>query len=539
MGIGLDWVPVSPALLLAVLLSASPRGGTGATECWLSCQRHIQDASLRGKICKTCITQGGADAWLPPLASLKPVPQEPLRSALKDDDWRVRWAAVRVGARSRGVPEPQALAEWVAATPDEADLPACLTAARASAEAGRTPAAFLQGAGEKVPATLARIQARRDAIRQALEVEVYAESPSVGERALSHLAAFLKVTPARAALEAMKGRPEESDAVVAKALRTVAERKESSVGKMLVDEAKSTDQAHVNRLFAVYSQELQALQPELTAGDATKRRTAVSTLRLYGPLAQRELEQALKDPDAQVRQRAARGLAEAEGLTVPQAVGKRLQSGADLEAQRPWLELLAKDKRCQAALLAVADDARQPAAVRGEAVAQLAECNMAGRERLQRVEPFLKDAQAPLRAGAVRALGTVASDARMLEVLTVALADPSPEVVTAAIDVAALKRLSGKADEVALLLGSPHEPVRHAAARALERIGRPQHVKALAECLQGDPAAPVRVSAAEALGVIGGPFAVSALSQAVKQDTDTHVQHVSREALKRLGFTGR
>lgn len=510
----------------------------------MSCQRHIQDTSLRGKICKTCITQGGPEAWLLPLGSLKPVPQEPVRSALKDDDWRVRWAAVRVDAQSRGVPEPRALAEWVVAAPDAADLPACLTAARAAAEAGRTPAAFLQGAGDKGPATLSRIQARRDAIRQALEVEVYAESPKVGERALAHLAVFLNVSPARAALEAMNGRPEESDAVVAKALRGVAERKESSVGRLLVQEAQGKDKPHVDRLFAVYSQELQALQPDLGSGDVNTRRRAVSTLRLYGPLAQRELERALVDTDSEVRQRAARGLAEAQGLTVQDAVSKRLTVGGDVQALRPWLELLARDKNCEAGLLGVATELRQPPDVRGEAVALLADCapNLmsGGRERIQkRVEPFLQAPESPLRVGALRALAVVASDARMAELLTQALGDASPHVVAAAIDAAALKRLSARADDVASLLGSEHEPVRHAAARALERIGRPQHVKALAECLRADPAAPVRVSAAEALGVIGGPFAVSALSEAVKQDKDTHVQHVSREALKRLGFTGR
>jgi HEAT repeat protein len=502
----------------------------------MSCQRHVQDASMRARVCKACITQGGPEGWVLPLASLQPVPQEVLGSALKDEDWRVRWAAVKANAKVRKVPEPQALAEWVVATPASADLPACLTAARAAAAAGRTPAAFLQGAGDKVSASLARIQARKDAIRQALEVEVYAEDPNTRERGLSHLATFLNVPPARAALDSMNGRPESADPLVAGALRAVAERKETSVGKMLVEVAKGEDKERVNRLFAVYSQELQALQPELASSDPTKRRTAVSALRLYGPLAQRELDKAVQDADPQVRQRAARGLAEAEGLTVQQAVSKRLQSGAGLEALRPWLELLAREKNCQAGLVAVAQDEKQPALVRGEAIAQLADCNMDGRERLQKVEPFLQDSEAPLRAGAVRALGAVASDARMVEVLSLALVDPSPEVVTAAVDTAALKRLSAKADAVAELLGSQHEPVRQAAARALERIGRTQHVKALSETLQQDRSAAVRVSAAKALGVIGGPFAVSALSEAAKKDPDTHVQHVSREALKNLGF---
>ncbi len=87
--------------------------------------------------------------------------------------------------------------------------------------------------------------------------------------------------------------------------------------------------------------------------------------------------------------------------------------------------------------------------------------------------------------------------------------------------------------------GSAHEPVRQAAARALERLGRPQHVKALSETLRQDRTVAVRVASAQALGVIGGPFAVSALSEAAEQDPDTHVQHVAREALRSLGFTGR
>jgi HEAT repeat protein len=164
---------------------------------------------------------------------------------------------------------------------------------------------------------------------------------------------------------------------------------------------------------------------------------------------------------------------------------------------------------------------------------------MSGNERFKRAEPFFEDPQALLRAGAMRALGGVVADGRMVEVLSLGLMDPAPEVVTAAIDTVALKGLSAKGDDLAALLGSPHESVRQAAARALERVGRPQHVKALAECLRGDSVAAVRVAAAQTLGVVGGPFAVSALSEAVKKDPDTHVQHVSREALKRLGFTGR
>ncbi len=527
---------MTPALLLLLVLSADPRGGAGTTDCWKACQRHVQEASLRAKVCQLCITGKAPEDWVLALAQVRPVPQNDLRSALTDEDWRVRWAAVRAGAKVRGVTEHRALAEWVTGLQPSADLPACITAARAAAEAGITPTALLVGAGEKGPEAAARVQARRGAIREALEVELYAEDAGVRQRALSHLSILLKEPPARVVIDAMQGRPESSDGAAAGLLRDHAESKELSVGRMLVEVAQADNQERINRLFAVYSQELQALQPELTSGDPEKRRPAVFKLRIYGPLAQRELERALQDSDSRVRQSAARGLAKAEGLTLIQAAGKRLQAGAALDAQRPWLEALAHEKNCQAALLAVAEDVRQPVPVRGEALAQLPECGEWTGERAQRVLPFLKEAQPPLRAGALRALAGSGSQ-EVNEALKASLEDPAPEVAVAAIDTVALKRQTGMADSVAELLGSEHEEVRQAAAHALERVGKERHVKALSECLQKDPVPAVRVAAAQTLGLLGGPFALSALSEAAQKDPDSHVQHVSREALKHLGFT--
>jgi HEAT repeat protein len=529
---------VTPALLLLLLLSADPRGGAGSTGCWKACQRHVQDASLRAKVCRLCITGGGAQEWLLVLAEVKPVPQSSLRSALTDEDWRVRWAAVRASAKVRKVSEPLALAEWVTGLPASADLPACITAVRAAAEAGSTPSAFFQKAGGKGAAATARVQARREAIREAVEVELYAEDSATRYRALAHLATFGKVSPARVVIDSMRGRPESADATAARALRDFAERNGLSVGRMLVEAAQPGDQERVNRLFAIYSQELQALRPDLASGDSIKRRTAVYKLRLYGPLAQRELEQALQSPDVWVRESAARGLAQAEGLTLIEAAGKRLQSGADLAAQRPWLEALAHDEKCQAALLALAEDPKQPVPVRGEALSLLADCGSWNRERGQRVMPFLEAAQPPLRAGALRALsgggGEESSNA-----LKAGLEDSAPEVAVAAIETAARKRQTGLADGIAEQLGSEHAEVRQAAAQALEKLGKERHVKPLTECLQKDPVPAVRVAAAQTLGMLGGPFAISALSQAASRDRDSHVQHVSREALKRLGFSKR
>jgi HEAT repeat protein len=498
----------------------------------------VEDSSVRSRVCQRCITQGSVESWVLGLGEVRPVPHAALRSALSDEDWRIRWAAVRAGAKTRGVSDVQALAEWVASTPASADLPACLTAARAAAERERPASAFLKGGGDKGFTAAARVQARKEDIRKALELELYAQDPGSRERALAHLAVFLNLPAARVAIDALEGRPESADASVASALKAYAERKETSVGRMLLEAARPGDQERVNRLFAVYSQELQALQPDLLSADPMKRRTTVYSLRIYGPLAQRELEKAMQDPDGQVRQNAARGLARASGFSLREAAVRQLHSGAELATLRPWLETLAHDKDCQAQLLAVAEDARLAAPIRGEALAQLMECSWSN-DRYKRVAPFLRDGQPPIRAGAVRALGLGGSTAELSEALTAALEDPSPEVVAAAIDTAAHRRQSAYADHIAKLLVAEHPMVRQAAARALERLGRPRHVKELSDCLQQDPAPAVRVSAAQTLGVLGGPLALSALSQAAQRDPDTHVQHVSREALKRLGFSKR
>ncbi|MDC0709341.1 HEAT repeat domain-containing protein [Stigmatella sp. ncwal1] len=530
---------MSSALLVLLLLSAGPRGSTGATDCWMSCQQHVQDAALRATICQSCITQGSAEGWVVALGHLRPVPREVLRSALTDSRWQVRWAALRVTAKARGLSEPRALAEWVAGAQGEAELTACLTAIRIAAEAGRLPAPYFQGAGDKGAVAVEKIRARKDALREALELELYAEDAAVRQQALSQLSVFLGMPPARVVLDAMEGRSPTADAAVASALKAVAERGESSVGRMLLEAASPDDPARVNRLFALYSQEIQGLQGELTASDPVKRRSAVSALRVYGPLAQRELEQALNDPDRLVRQSAARGVARAEGFSLLEAAGRRLRAPASLGAQLPWLEAVAREKDCQPALLAVADDSQHAPVIRGEALALLAECDVRGQARLERLSPFLRDAEALVRAGALRAFGAAAGGAELTGALTAALEDPSPEVIAAAIDTAALRRQAKWADVIAEQLLSGPPLVRQAAASALERLGRPHHIKALAECLRQDTVAAIRVSAAQALGGLGGPFAVSALSEAVQKDADTHVQHVSREALRRLGFKPR
>jgi hypothetical protein len=502
----------------------------------MSCQRHVQDAALRSQVCKLCVTTGRSDAWVMELARRNPVPQAALRSALADPDWRVRWAVLRAQAKARGHTEPRELADWVAEAPAKEEVLACVTAARAAAQAGRSTATFLKDAGSRGGEAAARVWARRDAIREALEVEVYSQERQPRGEALAHLATFLGQSPTRALLSAMAERSESGDDAAASALLSVAERQGTSVGRMLLLEAKPPDKALINRLFAVYSKELETLQKGLSATDPAERRVTVQSLRRYGPLAQRELERALGDTEAQVRRLAALGLAESEGVAVGEFASRRVRAeGVPLATRRAWLQVAATDKGCEPFLLDVARDTGLSADVRGEAVAWLAECEGPARRRFQVLSPFLQDAQALVRAGAVRALAVPRSQEGDAAIAA-ALGDSAPEVAAAALDVVGQQRQMPQAEAAVALLGSEHAQVREAAARTLEKIGRAQHVKPLSQTLQSDSVASVRVAAAQALGTLGGPFAASALSQALSKDPDSHVQHVARRGLVRLGF---
>ncbi|EPX62600.1 hypothetical protein D187_008788 [Cystobacter fuscus DSM 2262] len=529
---------MTASLLLLLLLSAGQPGSQGATGCWTACQRHVQDPGLRARVCRTCLTSGRAEGWLLELAEKsEPAAQAALRSALGDPNWRVRWGAVRAQAKQQGVLDRRMLADWVSDIPARDELVACVTAVRAAAATGASTASFLKDAGARGPAAAARVWEKRDAVRRALEVEVYAEDAALRGEALLHLATFLGRTPARVVLEALAQRPESADAAPASALLWVADKQNTSVGRLLLLEAKQpADQVLINRLFAVYSQELEALQKGLAAPDVASRRATVQSLRLYGPLARRELERALGDEDPGIRQIAARALAQSEGLSLTEAAGRWLRT-ADSEpaTRRAWWEVAAADKRCDSFLLELARDTRLAPVTRGEAVARLSECEKLARRHFDEVSTFLTDAQPQVRAGAVRALAQPRS-ALGDGAVAAALEDAAPEVVVAALFVVGQHRQKERAEDVVALLDAASPEVRQAAIETLERLGRAQDVKPLALVLREDRVAAVRVAAARALGVLGGPFAASALSQALSKDPDSHVQHVARRGLERLGF---
>jgi HEAT repeat protein len=221
---------------------------------------------------------------------------------------------------------------------------------------------------------------------------------------------------------------------------------------------------------------------------------------------------------------------------VLEAARRALRPEAGPDALRPWLEAAVGEAGGAALLASVVEDTRQPPAVRGEAVALLAEADEGGAARLQWLLPFLRSPEPRIRAGAVRGLALLPRMPEVAEAVGAALGDADPEVQAEALAAVAAQRQTVRADAVAALLESQAPAVREAAARALEYLGRASHVPALATRLQSDPVAAVRVAAARTLGILGGPRALPALTEASQRDADSHVQHVARQALQRLGF---
>ncbi|XXF80225.1 HEAT repeat domain-containing protein [Myxococcaceae bacterium GXIMD 01537] len=532
---------MSPAFLLMMLLAASPRGGSGAAACLASCQRHMTAApGARAQVCRACVTDSRPEAWMEALARSERVSLAPLRSARSDGDWRVRWAAIRAEAQVRREPAARTLAQWVASAPFSGVLPACITVVRAAAASGQTVHAFLEKGGPHAREAHARVAASRLDVRSALELELFSEEAAARAPALLHLAVFLGHPPARVALDAMASRPATGDASVASALLAVAEQQRTSVGRALLAVAKPPDEALVNRLFAIYSVELDGLRRELSSPDVGRRRAAVLALRRYGPLARQEFLLAQDDLDGRVRQLAVEGLGEAESVPVLTLARERLRPGMDLARERPWLAVVARTPGGAELLLSMADDPTYSPEARGEAVARLGECEEgAPEQRRQRVERFLRDVEPRVRAGAVRAIGALGRSPAATGVVTRALEDAEPEVLVAALQVAAAQRQAAQVEAAARLLGAPSPEVRAAAARALEVIGREPQARPLAACLKGDAVAPVRVAAAQALGEVGGTLAVAALTEASQRDAEPQVRRVARESLKRLGFVQR
>jgi HEAT repeat protein len=148
----------------------------------------------------------------------------------------------------------------------------------------------------------------------------------------------------------------------------------------------------------------------------------------------------------------------------------------------------------------------------------------------------IKPTHSELRLPAVRILIQIPADARTVEPLLEALADPDPQVRDAVAAALAHQGDVCAVEPLILALKDRDSKVRSAAARALGELSDVRAVEPLIHAL-GDPDGWVRYHSAQALGNFGDPRAEAPLMEALK-DPDRNVQEAAGFALNLLNTGG-
>ncbi|MFL5321944.1 MAG: HEAT repeat domain-containing protein [Myxococcaceae bacterium] len=520
-------------------LPPSTRGA--GVRCKTVCEAHVKDRSLRANVCGRCFLEGGAadrGAWVMNLPPSETESKKAAMDALEDPDWAVRWGGVRALAAMKGVPELNMLAALVrtAEGPELSRME--LTAAHVGGLKKVTTANLLKAAGRDGPAAAARIWADREAVRKVLEQELYGTDPGMAEEALGHLAVFLQIPEGRVVLNAMSSRPPSTDSIVAEVLKRRALNGGAPAGLVLIKGALPEQKPYVDRLFAIFGEEVIAARQKLSSADADQRKEAARELWALGPLGAQELERLIADEAPVVRLVAARGLAAGEGRTVAEAARARLsgEGGLSQESLQHWIEAIgaAGGETCEKTLTEIVEDQKLPAGSRGAALMSLGPC--AGAKALPLVTKAMGDSSAEVRAGAAMALSYMPRSTDAEAAATKALGDPEPAVVAAAVRTIGAQRQAGKLEQLMPLLDHPNAKVRAASVVACSTLGGAKVAQAIAKRLTEDSDADVRGEAAKALGDLGGPFAPGALGSAAAKDPDSRVRYLAKASMRRLGF---
>lgn len=525
------------AIALCVATSAAAQTRAFGARCKESCARYLKDPRQRTVLCGRCLTDNTNDrgSWAAALKD-EATPQHVLDEILKDDDWQVRWGALRAMS-ARGFSDMRELSRWIMEGRDH--LP-CITAIHLAGSKKQTTGTMLQMAGSMGPSSAALCWNKRDELRKAMEVEMYSVDPLVRREALLHLATFLEISPARAVLNAMASRPVETDEAAALLLVEDAAAGGPAAGAAVLKAAKEPDAPRVNRLLAVWAVTLDAQRPRLKAAKPlNERKEAISILSAIGPLGALELEKLLEDPDVSIRLGAARGLARGEGMTLGLYARQRLDPTAKHSnaVRVKWVEFLGRTEAesCADTLKAALSDPRLDDGVRAAALAALGGC--AGAAALPEVKKALSSKSPKTRAAAFTALGQIPRVPEAAQLVAEGLRDVEPSVLAAAITSVAAQHLTPKIPEVMGLLDHNAVEVRVAAARALVVMGDSRAASALGRALQKDSAEEVREACARGLGELGGPDAPGPLTHAAEKDSSSRVKYVASESLRKLGFS--
>lgn len=517
-------------VVLATAASAQPR--EPSRRCRTACERYLTDARAQASACGVCLLQpGDAGGWMDKLARVP-------AGARTDDDWQVRWAAVRLEAKGLKTTGARQLAKWIAASEPEREL-ACVTALHVAGEKKQKLAELLSAD----PPAAAACAARERALVAAVEPDLFSTDPAERRESLAHLVVALERLPARVLLDAMATRPAAFDELAANQLLETSRERDQAAGWALLQAATAKDTATANRLLAVFSKMRDEDRPKLTSASLDERKAAIARLALLAPLSEAELTGALDDASAPIRARAANGLARGEGRSLGDAARARLEGTkpAKLEEKLRWLELLADttDPACADLSRAAWSDVRQPDALRGAALAAAVACDW----KAARVDVVSAAASAsvPERLAAVNALSRAPSAPNAPEVLKIvddALRSPDAPFLAAGARAAARHRLKQHLGVVSALTANTDATVRAAALRALLTM-EPASARGKAlTALEGDASPLVRAAAIEACSFLGGPQVLAALDRASRTDENPDVRRQATEALRKLAGGG-
>lgn len=500
-----------------------------ASRCFAACERNVADPRLRASACGACLTSPEPGApWLSRLPALPP-------GLLEDPDWEVRWAALLVeGKKVKGTAAHQ-LALWLARAETgrgEEVQRACLTAVHA-AGALKTPLATLLAADPPAAKTCA---ARERELRDALWLDLYAESAPTRREALTHLAHPFGRTPARVLLDALPSHAQAFDELVLDTLASWSLEAELSPAASLLSTATPADVAAMNRVLAVYARRLDAARPLLASPDEMVRRQGLGQLMELAPLSERELLGALADPVPGLRLHAARALARGEARSLAAMTEGRLsgEKPATQAQQLVLLELVGArhEPDCAATVLKTWRDPARAAHLRRRALAVAASCSW--KESHADVEAAFSAPGELERASAIAALGFAPRTEQLTERLTRATDAVEPALRAAACQAIAQQRWRGGTARLNALAADPDAEVRSAALKGLVVLDAPGLEGKLGALLEKDGSPVVRAAAAELLALFSSPRAISALSQAARNDMDPNVKLVAAQSLRKL-----
>lgn len=516
---------------VALLLTLSPVGfaqeRSTVSHCLETCAQYVTERD-RPRVCKVCLTAGDDGAWL---LALQAVPE----GVLTDEDWAVRWGAVRLQAKLGQSTPLKQLAHRIASTSGAERLQTCATALHVAGEEHQTLAELLGPSKTQDPAAANSCIGATGALVSSLEPDLFDRSPVVRRETLGHLAWALGRSEARVVLDAMRTRSQPVDGAAAQLLADAAKAHGTTAGRAVMAVATEADAPQVNRLLVVYSALRDAQRPHLAEEEPVRRLEAVRALAVLAPWSNPELESAVLDPSLRVRTAAASAIAAGEGLTLAQTIRahlENLEEGAELRSR--WVELLpsADPEACAQLGLELFEDVRRPWALRVSGLEAYATCQPL--RGVERVEAAARSTNEDERFAALRASAFTSKSQVQVDLVTASLALDAPRVLAAACRAAAHHHLSLHASRVEALVHHPSPEVRSAAVMALTSLSPALARLKAAAALAKDPDEDVRCAAATALALVGGPQALHALTEALS-DPSMRVKFVASDSLRKLG----